>query len=743
MSRSTRRTARRCACRRARLRRGQTLIIFALSFTVLLGLAGLSIDVARVYGIYGRMQRAAEAGVLAAVLYMPNNYNTNYSDGNNAIKRALQETVKNGFGVGELVYLPASPSSTYFGCPTPPSSFEVAVCPVANHLSDLQVTVTQTVSLVLLSGLGVSPITLRASAQAEYMPPIQIGSRSSYFGDQVECSPGNVKNTSASYCAASGANANRLQYFFAAFNGPADIKETGDPFVYCEEGPGYLPGPSLDPDNGDSLRTYNNYGTDHPQQTGVTVGSSIASYCGKPVPGGNSGNPDYQPDGYDGPATFGSAHAGGYNYAINVTNTVSAASVWVYNPNYMPGVTGTPDHFQDNGAASYYRGPHGEGITTFDGTHYDAPLFYFDTTFSIYQVASYFDRSSDGGGSGTYPNNALFTQTYHPYDAVPADLTAHGCASGTVYDPLWNGADTTNWYHNRALLSTVQGKGCVAPPACSLAVALSNWCKLGVKLSGPGVYRMVVEATELSATALNALDPRGYDYSSTQTDGYGSHEYSIALCDTQNPTGPYGSQGCADGSSGGALPDVQVYGWNNMDIIFEQQLSTATPNKSNPLTSCVTKATVRYTCVDLGCIPTEYAGRSVTVRIYDVGDGSGDMYVGVVPPDPTTAQVIYPSYSNGVTANIDGDPVVQARFASTASSPGGYRALNGLWLDVLLKLSSTYKGDCATTQTSAQTGKSGWWQLVYASNNGNPSDKFAVTFTLVGSPVHLAPVALG
>jgi Flp pilus assembly protein TadG len=74
----------------AQLRKGQTLVIFVLSFTVLLGLAGLSIDVARAYDLYGRMQRAAEAGALAGVLYMPVNYNINYSDGNNAIKRALQ-----------------------------------------------------------------------------------------------------------------------------------------------------------------------------------------------------------------------------------------------------------------------------------------------------------------------------------------------------------------------------------------------------------------------------------------------------------------------------------------------------------------------------------------------------------------------------------------------------------------------------------------------------------------------------
>ena len=127
--RATHRMSQRRERRRSQLRKGQTLVIFVLSFTVLLGFAGLTIDVARAYDLYGRMQRAAEAGALAGVLYMPLNYSTNYKDGNNAIKRALQETVKDGFGISVLGGLPATIPSTYFGCPNPPISFEVAVCP--------------------------------------------------------------------------------------------------------------------------------------------------------------------------------------------------------------------------------------------------------------------------------------------------------------------------------------------------------------------------------------------------------------------------------------------------------------------------------------------------------------------------------------------------------------------------------------------------------------------------------------
>ena len=156
--------------RRARRRKGQTLIIFALSFTVLLGVAGLAIDGARLFDMYARMQRAAEAGALAGVLYMPNNYSSPLpppGDGNSAVSRALEETIKNGFGSP----LPPNVSD----CPTPTKSVQVAVCTVPNRSTDLQVIVTMTVNVVLLSGLGVAPVTLQAVAQAEYLPPFDVG----------------------------------------------------------------------------------------------------------------------------------------------------------------------------------------------------------------------------------------------------------------------------------------------------------------------------------------------------------------------------------------------------------------------------------------------------------------------------------------------------------------------------------------------------------------------------------------
>jgi Flp pilus assembly protein TadG len=160
------------------------MVIFVLSVTVLIALAGLTLDVLRVYDVYAHEQRAAEAGALAGVLYMPAHYNTAApapADGNSAASRALIETAMNGFGTPPAGPVVATP------CPSPVSLAPVAVCQVAGKPTQLQVVVSQPLDLVLLSVVGIARVNVTASAIAEYLPPIQMGARSNVFGDQGEC----------------------------------------------------------------------------------------------------------------------------------------------------------------------------------------------------------------------------------------------------------------------------------------------------------------------------------------------------------------------------------------------------------------------------------------------------------------------------------------------------------------------------------------------------------------------------
>jgi hypothetical protein len=503
-----------------------------------------------------------------------------------------------------------------------------------------------------------------------------------------------------------------VQNFIVSMNGPAELKEAGDPFVYCAEGPSLgsstQANPSFNPDNTDPKNTsittpgpyppneytYNGAQTNHPQWTGVpyTNNTSLApigpTYCGVPTGGTKPGNPDQQPSGYSSSLTANTDHPGGYSYRIDVGPTVTGASVWVYNPAYIPqdaNTSPTPlDRFLDHGTSigvnycggpcepTYYQGPMGEGIANrYDGVHHDAPLFFFDIHISLYKVQGDYDRSSDG--------TPIFQGEYDAYDATSADLSAHGCTSGQLYDPNWGkkqgGADTPNTYHNKGTL--VQGSGCKAPgdPTYINELGLQcrlQWCKVspsGVGGIGPGAYRLTIEAVGEPSVGVNSITGQK-DYASGYQDGYGSHAYAVAACDSDTVTSAFGSAGCKDGSFGSGQyknPQVVVSSWNNTDMTFQGALAARTPNKNYPQTACVTSAGTPYACLDAGCIPTAYAGRTITLGIFNLAGltaetstgvaASGNLYVGVVPP-AGGGTVTYPPEAQSGLITVDGVPAV-------------------------------------------------------------------------------------
>jgi Flp pilus assembly protein TadG len=765
--RQTRRLVQRRKRARQRWERGQTLVIFALTLTVLLGLAGLTIDVARAYDLYARMLRAAEAGALAGVVYQPNHYNTLRNGSiDSAISAASKEVIMNGFGGPTPLAYNAN------AC----SGGEVQVCQVLDTDTALEVIITEPLNVVLLSGLGVQPITLVAKGQAEYDPPIGLTSRQSYVGDAMECSSGDSQNTNSYACpigASVSGGDDHLQYDVAAFDGPAELKEWGDPYVYCAEGPELTTELSpAGPDPNTIVSAYNGFATNHPQWSDVANGAPIGNHCGPPGP--NPGNPDQQPSGFEGPITGGGAHPMGYNYIVNV-NLTGDNSLWIYNPGFVAqDLSTTPpltlDHFLDPGVVGplfptggappadpgYYAGPNSEGIgTKYDGVHHDAPLFYFTITYSIYQVQNVLDRASDG--------QLLAQEVFQPYDDTSADLAFHGCTGDQVYNPLWNGADTANWYHNQAgVVAGAPGEcvklqssdptggagpfgcitqwcaftdnaviGCVPPPlpnpnpctALGQAVDLSN-----------GTYRLVIEAQGLPALAQTGGVT---DYNSGLQDGYGQHGYSIKLCAALAATLTSGPVNCSNGTGNGAggfnVPPLNVTGWNDSTINLIEPLTTQSVNLNFPNSSCVGSNALPYSCHDIACIPSVYAGRLINARIFNSGAvATGDLYIGLVAPPNANATIIYPSDVNPLSKNLDGDTVFQT--FDTAHS--NYRPYHGLWINIQIQLSSKYKGDCKST--GAHTGKSGWFQLVAIGPAGSvPNDIVTYKFTVVGSPVHL------
>ncbi len=706
---------------RRRGQRGQSLVIFVLSLTVLIGLAGLAVDVVRAYDLYARELRAAEAGALAGVAYMPNYYNTAYpKDGTNdcAITRALKEVNKNGtFAPTVTSCLGGVPSPTPNTCngSTTVAGVAVTVCKVTGNSDALQVTVNQNLDLYLLSALGFATIKVTATAQASYIAPLLLGEGdttnldSYFFGNAGSCSNG---NGTSSGCNSSYSN------FAAAINGPAELKEIGDPYVNCEEGPSTLSANSNAPDT-----TWPSTGNPPYQNTTTGWYTNHAQWGSAKCGLGTAGNPDSQPGGYSGAATSGTSHPGGYNYALIPT---TKSDLWLFNPGYIPYVASgksCPGSTQVDGFVTtldcskfYDKYPNVTNALQYDtGTKsyfFDDPRFYFNVTYTLYGVSSPLDRSSD---------TQLWTYTFRPYDAMPADLAAHGCSSSQVYD-----FSTGSHYPDLPIIPALAPGGCVSIPngtnaQCQVgsnglptAPCQYQWFEVANQSTGqpiildplayPNGYRLVVEATSYGAS----IDP---GKCGLFTCGWGWHSYGVQICSDPTTGGPV--KGCTTGG--------RVSPWNNFALRIIPSSSTTT------------------NIIPIGTLDSSLAGRTISISIFDPGDSmqgnAGDAYATIAPP---TGWGITPSYAGLRTATLTNPcpyptktcPVGSYTWVQTSSS-GDY-IYNGLWITMQIKLPSTYAPDLVKNPSSAE-----WYLALYASH-GNSFDEVTVSVSLLGgSPIHL------
>ncbi len=669
-------------------RRGQTLIIFALTLTVLIGILGLAIDSVRVFDLYARAHRAAEAAALAGVIYLPNNYNTPLTgtpNNDSAVSRASREVLKNGLGTNVL-----SNNDTNVNdyCPANVQTIEIAVCRVTGKPYDLAVTLTEQTNVVLLGALGVGPVTISATASAEYIPPLAIGldegSTGSLFGNT---DPG--KNTTM---------------YNPNINGPAELKEQGDPYVYCEEGPSdgplsstYGTGSSADSTNQSAYTTYDDTPTNHPQYNTYNsstpqsaYNSVIANDCGIPS-SSHQGNPDQLPANLAGEATKNSTqHPGAYNYIV--TATAPNASLWIWNPNYVPspmsscnGRIDEPDTFFFTDCSSgnkftYY--PY-YGSRKFNG-YFDHPDFYFYTTISLYQV-----------NNPNFPLNdtLVASNTFTPYDGMG---DGHGC---TYFDVVNNARLSS---YNNGGVPQNNGSGCETGAAVQ---CVRTWCLIGNLTQGVA-YRVAVEATGANASA-------------PFTTGWGQHSYQLEVCSFTATVSRWNPQSGTDGcpTGGGAISAL-----DNMDLLFQF------PGQNT------------QSCVPMAAIPASYAGRTIEFDVFDPGDGpsfNDTSYMQLMPPTnggPCSGTSLYPSISINY-----GNATSSTSWVRTSTAPGngtwayvannGDYIYNGLWIRTTVQLPTNYN-----PTNLAQS----LWYLNVQTASGKYNDTVGFRVHLIdGSPVHI------
>ena len=142
--------------------RGGAIVIIAVFLTLLIGLAAFGTDLGWFYLNSSRIQRAADAGALAGVIWMPDDFAQ-------ATSTALATTKRNGYENGV-------------------DRAQVTTATIPGKVNQLQVTVQDTVDTFFLKLFGFDDMTITRTAIAEYVPPLKLGSPANQFGNS--CDPG-------------------------------------------------------------------------------------------------------------------------------------------------------------------------------------------------------------------------------------------------------------------------------------------------------------------------------------------------------------------------------------------------------------------------------------------------------------------------------------------------------------------------------------------------------------------------
>ena len=144
-----------------------------LMLVVFLGVAAFAVDIAYWHLERNRQQRAADAAALAGAINWPGN-----SNGANAA--ALDVALRNGYSVSSI-----APTASTATCQV--SSGTTAICAGAGKQPyQYKVTVAKKVRNLFGGIFGISDTVVRASATAEYLKPLSMGSPSNQFGNDPD-----------------------------------------------------------------------------------------------------------------------------------------------------------------------------------------------------------------------------------------------------------------------------------------------------------------------------------------------------------------------------------------------------------------------------------------------------------------------------------------------------------------------------------------------------------------------------
>lgn len=731
---------------------GQVAIIFALLLVVIVGFVGLALDLGNARIQAESAQHAADAGALAGVVFMPNDFA-------NAKQRALDVANSDGYAN------------------TAQTSVNVASDPASPYRLD--VTVNTSVPTTFLNILGMHSINISRKAIAEFTTPIQLGSPDHMlgFGPYPTTAINNTDGT---------VNTTAGETFYLETRGRYARKENGDAFS-----PWYSSESSALSGGGHYL-----------------LSSSCTSSCSQPANSNDSAsnNPCSTCANVLAPNPDNSANSSGLNFIFYVPPSLAHTRLAIkimdpFDESQLSHLSGNIYDAAGNQVGTQYidQSPNGSGsqLTC-------VPL---DTT-------KYSSCNTNGQGSGSPTHDAPTTLQYtlfapgqtsidNSQQALPA-FSSGSVSTGTnpyAYqigpNPLVGGPDRDS----RGLeVGTVS-------PAITPGTGVYAWRWVTLALvTGSGYYRLNVQPVQNSSYSdLTSVFNGTY--------GTGGNSYSLGICtsdgtvpfptaDPFNPVSPATITSIRDkvsepagtsssASFSDAAPSNQYYdaGCGDPNLLTDSSgkllVQPGTPRASvygqsaMTMINTIPSSSSGNIIIPLAYIPPSYAGKSMAIRLYDVGDINGTGTISVLDPSGTTASTTSYPYSLSMQAdagsgygqaswqpcttcgstsgwsgpipaastyNSDSYPPNSAstppqvvtsitdpfpiRPASSYTGSDGkkyYGPSNGSWLNFIVDVPANYAKTYPT---------GGWWKVLYSvSAGGNDTTTWEVQ--VIGDPIHL------
>jgi len=688
--------------------KGQTLVLFALSSVLIIGMVAVVIDVAWFWTNEQQMQKAADAGALAGAVYLPGNVSQAYTS-------ALAEAKKNGYvdGASGVTVTPQQDASNR-------RRLKVTISgPVQAYFAQVFCALFTTCT---------KSISETVNATAEFTLPVPMGSPQNYYGvgtyvyDQLNSSTStNNANTGWKDPTANptGAWTNTGNAYSWNNGSYATTTTTSTQLQLGTYGLGVPSGAAID---GIQVRLGGKISTAATNCTFTVELSYNAGASWVPSPG------------------VSTAALGTSNTVLATLGSASSLSAW-------SGHTWVQADFSDANFRMRVTYAKGTGCTattvSLDGA--EVQVNYHTTTTTVTpvlttgtvasptsgslttqgfwgavitkggsrengdQFSPFNDNSSISGHTSTNPDYTADGYDYTVilpgasgqvkiYDATFCETGSNGSGGNlgagdhwisgspngvtTVYQ-LWNENNTPYDLTDDTLVATsgttfaneIQAdySGVMGTPAhsgltdCSTNPYHNGWYTLATGLSA-GRYRVNVNTSSSNNNSTNA-------------------ENMFSLWVDSSGTGP------------------QVYGEGKMAAY----------------NNLVAGTQLFY----LAQIGAENAGKTVEISLFDPGDVSGNAYLKIESPDGNTYN--YATFSWSADNGTSGSNVTNIQ---TASSGGSF--FNDRLITIDIALPSTYGSTGLTPGGETQPG---WWKIEYQVSGGNDTTTWQVGIR--GSPVHL------